>query len=120
MVRGIVKDFVQPMKIVGFLVHSNFKYIHVCKKLLLKSVIIFLKQTSIQIFWYMIRQQFKIMFMHIFVISRFGKFIHRRPINGMSQLSTASTTTGTPNGPPMSQETFEYLWNTLGEVTENG
>ncbi|XP_033764391.1 tumor protein 63-like isoform X2 [Pecten maximus] len=40
----------------------------------------------------------------------------------MSQLSTASTTTtnGTPSGPPMSQETFEYLWNTLGEVTENG
>lgn len=49
---------------------------------------------------------------------RFGKFI-RHPV--MSQLSTASTTTnGTPSGPPMSQETFEYLWNTLGEVTENG
>lgn len=38
----------------------------------------------------------------------------------MSQLSTANSTTGTPVGPPVSQETFEYLWNTLGEVTENG
>ncbi|KAL3861080.1 hypothetical protein ACJMK2_007165 [Sinanodonta woodiana] len=42
----------------------------------------------------------------------------------MSQLSTASvssvTTTATPPNPPMSQETFEYLWNALGEVTENG
>lgn len=36
-----------------------------------------------------------------------------------SQL-TASSTTATPPRLPMSQETFEYLWNTLGEVTENG
>jgi len=28
--------------------------------------------------------------------------------------------TQTPPNQPMSQETFEYLWNTLEEVTENG
>ncbi|KAK7497948.1 hypothetical protein BaRGS_00010819 [Batillaria attramentaria] len=34
----------------------------------------------------------------------------------MSQASVTST----PNSNPMSQETFEYLWNTLGEVTGSG
>ncbi|XP_076087298.1 tumor protein 63-like isoform X2 [Mytilus galloprovincialis] len=46
----------------------------------------------------------------------FGKFTHHHPI--MSQASVS--TTCTPSGPPMSQETFEYLWNTLGEVTQEG
>jgi len=36
----------------------------------------------------------------------------------MSQMTTPYL--NTPPNAPMSQETFEYLWNTLGEVTENG
>ncbi|XP_071110266.1 cellular tumor antigen p53-like isoform X2 [Haliotis cracherodii] len=42
---------------------------------------------------------------------RYGKIVVP-----MSQLSATST----PPNPPMSQDTFDYLWNTLGECTENG
>lgn len=48
---------------------------------------------------------------------RFGKFISHPPHTIMSQ---ASVTTCTPSGPPLSQETFDYLWNTLGDCTEGG
>lgn len=49
---------------------------------------------------------------------RFGKVVVRHPTS-MSQISSG-TTTSTPPNVPMSQETFEYLWQTLGDVTENG
>ncbi|KAL5015354.1 hypothetical protein ScPMuIL_009624 [Solemya velum] len=48
----------------------------------------------------------------------FGKVIVQHPFS-MSQISSG-TATSTPPNPPMSQETFDYLWHTLGEVTENG
>lgn len=56
-------------------------------------------------------------FLIIFFSHRFGKFISPRPHTIMSQASVA---TCTPSGPPLSQETFDYLWNTLGDCTEGG
>lgn len=37
-----------------------------------------------------------------------------------TQLTASSSTATPPRLPGMSQETFDYLWNTLGEITDNG
>lgn len=51
---------------------------------------------------------------------RFGSLGITHKMSQISAANHASPYQATPPNAPMSQETFDYLWNTLGEVTDNG